>query len=64
MWQIEASDVWAAARQCDLYAKSDEVLVALMARHRDSARLADRAAAEAARYVHDLRRALREGGVC
>ena len=64
MWEIEAADVWAVARQCDLYAKSDEVLSALMARHRDSAVFADRAIAEAARYVHDLRQALREGDVC
>ena len=64
MWEIEAADVWAVARQWDLYAKSDETLASLMARYRDSAVFADRAVAEAARYVHDLRRALREGDVC
>jgi hypothetical protein len=40
-------------RQCCLYAKSDEALAALMAQHRDSAVFADRAIAEAARYVRN-----------
>jgi hypothetical protein len=64
MWEIEAADVWTVARQCDLYAKSDEALAALLARHRDSAVFADRAIAEASRYVRDLRRSLGEGDVC
>jgi hypothetical protein len=64
MWEIEAADVWAVARQCDLYGKSDEVLAALMARHQDSMVFADRAIAETARYVRNLRRALREGDAC
>jgi hypothetical protein len=64
MWEIEAADIWAVARQCDLYAKSDEALAALMVRHRGSAVFADRAIAEASRYVRDLRRLLREGDVC
>jgi hypothetical protein len=61
MWEIEAEDVWAVARQCDPHAKSNEALAALMARHRESLVFADRAIVEAARYVRDLRRALREG---
>jgi hypothetical protein len=63
MWEIEAADVWAATRQCDLYAKSDEAVAASMARHRDSVVFADRAIAEVARYVLNLRRSLREGDV-
>jgi hypothetical protein len=53
MWEIDGADVWAVARHCNP-----------MARYRNSGLFADRTVAEAARHVHDLRRALREGDVC
>jgi hypothetical protein len=58
---IESSDIWQAVRRHCLYCRSDAELEALLARHQLDQTTVDRATAEAARHVRNLRRALAAG---
>ncbi len=61
---VLSRDIWAAARRIGMYGMSEEMLRALIVRHRDGPALADRVIAAAARYVIELKHGMAAGAAC